>query len=206
MRIIGGREAGTRIATPKGQGVRPTQDRVREAIFNRLAANMVGATVLDLFSGTGAMGLESVSRGAASVLSIEKSAQHGRTIEQNIKACGYTRDRIQLRIGCAFSALRHLVETQQSFDLIFADPPFGDKTTTQRSKSMTQILLDDPNLHAIAKINTLIIVGHASRDRVEIPDAWSVTKQRRYGDATINFLTKQSRFPIAEFPNEESQE
>jgi len=206
MRIIGGREAGIRIATPKGQGVRPTQDRVREAIFNRLAANIVGATVLDLFSGTGAMGLESVSRGAASVLSIEKSAQHGRTIEQNIKVCGYNRDRIQLRISCAFSALRHLVESQQSFDLIFADPPFGDKTTAQRSKSMTQILLDDPNLQALAKINTLIIVGHASRDKVEISDNWNVEKQKKYGDATINFLTKQSKLLGTENPNEKRQE
>jgi 16S rRNA (guanine966-N2)-methyltransferase len=202
MRIIGGREAGLRIATPKGQGVRPTQDRVREAIFNRLAANLVGANVLDLFSGTGAMGLESISRGAASVLSIEKSAQHGRTIEQNIKVCGYNRDRIQLRIGCAFSALRHLVETQQRFDLIFADPPFGDKTTTHRSKSMTQILLDDPNLQAIAKINTLVIVGHASRDKVEISDNWTVAKQKKYGDATINFLTKQSKPPGTKSPTE----
>lgn len=206
MRIIGGREAGMRIATPKGLGVRPTQDRVREAIFNRLAANIVGATVLDLFSGTGAMGLESVSRGAANVLSIEKSAQHGRIIEQNIKVCGYNRDRIQLRIGCAFSALRHLVESQQRFDLIFADPPFGDKTTTLRSKSMTQILLDDPNLHAIAKINTLIIVGHASRDKVEISDNWNVAKQKRYGDATINFLTKQPQLLSNQIPNEKDQE
>ena len=189
MRIIGGRESGIRIATPKGQGVRPTQDRIREAIFNRLAANIVGARILDLFSGTGAMGLESLSRGAEYVLSIEKSAQHARTIEKNIKTCGYSTEKIRLRIDCAFASLRFLAESEQHFDLIFADPPFGDKTTSKRSKSMTQILLDDPNLRSISRINTQVVIGHASRDRVEIPTYWNVVKQRKYGDATINFLT-----------------
>ena len=190
MRIIGGRQAGTRIATPKGKGVRPTQDRVREAIFNRLAANLIGATVLDLFSGTGAMGLEAVRRGAKNVLSVEKSPQHGRTIEKNIRACGYSHDQIQLKIGCAFSHLRGLAESRKQFDLIFADPPFGEKTTEQKSQSMAQKLLDDSNLHILARVNSLIVIGHSSRDQVEIPSVWTLLKKRRYGDATINFLIK----------------
>ncbi len=190
MRIIGGREAGTRITTPKGQGVRPTQDRVREAIFNRLAVLLMDAKVLDLFGGTGAMGLESISRGADQVLCVEKSPAHGRNIQKNIKACGYNQNQFRLRIGCCYAAIRVLAEEQTQFDVIFADPPFGEKTTNRRSQSMAQRLLDDPNLQKVAHSNTQVIVGHASRDKVEIPEAWYLVKQQRYGDATINFLRK----------------
>ena len=190
MRIIGGRESGTRLATPKGQGVRPTQDRVREAIFNRLAQDLIGATVLDLFSGTGAMGLESVSRGASEVLCVEKSALHGRTIKQNIRACGYLPNKLTLRIGCTFATIRSFAESSRKFDIIFADPPFGEKTTIQRSQSMAQRLFDDQNLTRIADEHSIVIIGHASRDKIEIPSCWQVLKAQRYGDATINFLRK----------------
>ncbi len=192
MRIIGGREAGTRISTPKGQGVRPTQDRVREAIFNRLAEALIDATVLDLFGGTGAMGLESISRGASDALCVEKSPIHGRTIQKNAQACGYSQDQFRLRIGCCFTCIRALAEKNALFDVIFADPPFGEKTTNKRSQSMAQKLLDDSNLPQIVHESTIIVIGHASRDKVEIPSIWQIEKQQRYGDATINFLRKDS--------------
>ena len=192
MRIIGGREAGTRITTPKGQGVRPTQDRVREAIFNRLAPILVNASVLDLFGGTGAMGLESISRGAAHVLCVEKSPMHGRNIQKNVQTCRYDSKQFRLKIGCCYAAIRSLAEEQTTFDVIFADPPFGEKSTNRRSQSMAQQLLDDPNLHRITHSETHVVVGHATRDKVEIPASWKVIKQQRYGDATINFLQKSA--------------
>ncbi len=195
MRIIGGHESGTRLATPKGQGVRPTQDRVREAIFNRLAQDLIGATVLDLFSGTGAMGLESVSRGASEVLCVEKSALHGRTIKQNILACGYLPNKLNLRIACTFATIRSFAESGRQFDIIFADPPFGEKTTNQRSQSMAQRLFDDQNLLRIAANHSIVVIGHASRDKIDLPESWQILKSQRYGDATINFLRKAHQSP-----------
>ena len=195
MRIIGGSESGLRLATPKGSGVRPTVDRVREAIFNRLAADIVGAKILDLFSGTGAIGLESASRGAGSVLSVEKSPRHARIIDQNIRQCGYQRPRVALKLGCAFRSIEQLASLGKYFDFVFADPPFGDKTSGQRSQSMAQRLIDDPNLLAITHARSVVVLGHASRDEIEIPGTWHSLKQNRYGDATIVYLANKISKP-----------
>ncbi len=189
MRIIGGTQAGIPIQTPRGQGVRPTVDRVREAIFNRLAGWIPGTRVLDLFSGTGAMGLESVSRGAAYVESVELSAKHLSYIKKNVSACGYGPTQIRLRQNCAFKAIAELANQSQTFDLILADPPFGERTRQRRSESAAQKLLDDPNLPKICHPETRIVLGHATRDQVQIPSIWNLEKQQRYGDATINYLT-----------------
>lgn len=189
MRIIGGREAGTRLTTPHGQSIRPTLDRVREAIFNRLARVIMGARVLDLFSGTGAMGLESISRGAEFVLSIERSVQHGKLIEKNIRACRYLPHQIELHISDSFAALRSLASLHAHFDIIIADPPFGAKTTRSHSQSIAQKLLDDPHLAMLSKKHSFVVIGHATRDRVKVPPHWKIYKRQRYGDATIHFLT-----------------
>lgn len=188
MRIIGGSKAGLRLATPSGQGVRPTLDRVREAIFNRLAQEIIGTRVLDLFSGTGAMGIESLSRGAKSVISIEKSKHHAQFIKKNIRSCGYQSPQIQVQVACAFGKLRQLAHERDTFELILADPPFGQKTHKTPSQSIAQKLIDDPNLINITQPSSLLVFGHASRDQVIIPPTWETIKRQRYGDATINFL------------------
>lgn len=194
MRIIGGRAAGTRIEAPKGSGVRPTLDRVREAIFNRLAPLLPGATVLDLFGGTGAMALESISRGAKYALSVERSAKHGRIIAKNIKTCDFKPGEIELRIACVFATLRHFAEKGSAFNVVLADPPFGEKTKPkQRSKSLAQQLIDDSYLPEVMTQGALFVLGHASRDQISIPPHWAIQKSQRYGDATINFLTKADR-------------
>src|SRR3954462_14928388 len=98
MRIIGGTAAGLLIKVPKGFDVPPTPDLVRQAVFNSLGARVVGARVLDLFSGSGALGLECLSRGAASVLSVEKANRHATMIRQNHAATHLPADNFELRV------------------------------------------------------------------------------------------------------------
>ena len=190
MRIIGGKDSGKILVAPKGLSIRPTSDRVREAIFNRLSPYMPNARILDLFSGTGALGLECLSRGAATVLSVENSNQHLRCIKKNIRSCRYQSSQIRVRLACAFKTIRDLAIHSETFDIILADPPYGSKTTKKRSESLAQQLIDDPNLPRLATHYTIVVIGHATRDKIEIPQHWLAEKTQQYGDATIRWLNR----------------
>ena len=190
MRIIGGKDSRRILVTPKGLSIRPTSNRVREAIFNRLSPRIPNARVLDLFSGTGALGLECLSRGVATVLSVENSNQHLRFIKKNIRSCRYQSSQIQVRLACVFKTIRDLAIHAETFDIILADPPYGSKTIKKRSESLAQQLIDDPNLPQIAAPYTVVVIGHATRDKIEIPQHWLAEKTQQYGDATIRWLKK----------------
>ena len=190
MRIIGGKDSGKILAAPKGLGIRPTSDRVREAIFNRLSPRIPNARVLDLFSGTGSLGLECLSRGAATVLSVENSNQHLRFIKKNIRSCRYQPCQIQIRHACAFKTIRDLAIHAETFGIILADPPYGPKTTKNRSESLSQQLADDSNLPQIASPYAVVVIGHATRDKIEIPQHWAIEKTQQHGDATIHWLKR----------------
>ena len=129
------------------------------------------------------------------MLSVEKSPRHARIIDQNIRQCGYQRPRVALKLGCAFRSIEQLASLGEYFDFVFADPPFGDKTSGQRSQSMAQRLIDDPNLLAITHARSVVVLGHASRDEIEIPGTWHSLKQNRYGDATIVYLANKITKP-----------
>jgi 16S rRNA (guanine966-N2)-methyltransferase len=130
LRIIAGKYKGLRLATPKGKGVRPTAERVREAIFNILGYDLTELRVLDLFAGTGAMGLEALSRGAISVVMVDQHPAAIRLIGRNLAACGNPESarvyKLDLRRG-----LKGLINKDYSFDLVFLDPPYG-RGLTQR--------------------------------------------------------------------------
>src|SRR5438876_7270146 len=115
MRIIGGTAAGLLIKVPKGYDVRPTPDLVRQAIFNSLGARVVGARVLDLFSGSGALGLECLSRGAASVLSVEHSSRHAAMIRHNLAAAHLPAENFELRVQDVFAAIGQLAAQGRQF-------------------------------------------------------------------------------------------
>ena len=188
MRIIGGSAAGVILRVPKGLEVRPTPDLVRQAIFNSLGARVVGARVLELFGGTGALSLECVSRGAASALCVELSRKHARFIEDNCVQARLARENCQVRVQDVFTALPQLAEAGERFDLILADPPFGEKNIGRRSASLSQKLLDDPSLPMLLAEGGRFILGHASRDTVTVVPPWSDAKVMRHGDSTFRFL------------------
>jgi len=135
MRIIGGSAGGRLLKVPKGLAVRPTPDLVRQAIFNSLGARVLEAAVLELFAGTGALSLESLSRGAARALCVETSPRQAGFIRENLRITALEADRLQVRVQDAYVAVRQLAESGATFDLVFADPPYGEKNLGRRSES-----------------------------------------------------------------------
>src|SRR5260221_12806218 len=146
MRIIGGQAAGRLLKVPSGYDVRPTPDLVRQAVFNSLGDRVSGARVVDLFSGSGAIGLECLSRGVRFVVSVEKAKRHAAMIRENMAAIGLSPENYQLRVQDVFTAIGQLAEADEQFDLLMADPPFGEKNVGRRSDSLSQKLLDDAPL------------------------------------------------------------
>ena len=188
MRIIGGTVGGVILKTPDGLGVRPTPDLVRQAIFNSLGDRVHGARVLELFGGTGALSLECLSRGAAAATCIELSRKHARFIEQNLERAHLPRAQFQLRVQDVFTALPQLAASGARFELILADPPFGEKNIGHRSTSLSQRLLDDPTLASLLEKDGLFVLGHTRRDTLSFPEPWREIKTLKHGDSMMRFL------------------
>src|SRR5580765_182464 len=164
MRITGGKAARRILKAPKGLDVRPTPDLVKQAVFNSLGARVAGARVLELFAGTGALSLECLSRGAVSAVCVEKSHRHADVLQQNFESAGFLREIIQLRVQDVFTAIPQLALAGERFDLILADPPYGEKNIGKRSNSYAQRLLDEPTLPSLLAANGILVLGHAKRD------------------------------------------
>jgi 16S rRNA (guanine966-N2)-methyltransferase len=191
MRIIGGTAAGRLLKVPSGYDVRPTPDLVRQAVFNSLGARVQGARVLDLFSGSGAIGLECLSRGAEMVVSVEKANRHAMMIRQNLAESGLAAERHSLRIQDVFVAIGQLQGQREQFDLIIADPPFGEKNVNRRSNSLSQALLDSEVLPALMSEGGLFVLGHTKRDMLTIPGQWEEVKEMKHGDSMMRFLARR---------------
>jgi 16S rRNA (guanine966-N2)-methyltransferase len=193
---------GRLLQAPKGLTVRPTPDLVRQAVFNSLGSVVDGAAVLDLFSGTGALGLECLSRGASRVVSVELSGAHARYIRENVLRLGLPKDRHELRVQDVFAALRQLASLPGRFDLVMADPPFGPKTAGKRSESASQRLMEAPELGALLAEGGFLVLGHARRDGVSVPDAWEERRVLEHGDSVFRMLARRSVPPASEVDQE----
>ncbi len=182
MRIIAGALRGKRLSAPPGLHTRPTTDRVKEAVFSIIQFRVPGARVLDLFAGSGQLGLECLSRGAASCLLCDNDRAALRAIGQNIASCGM-QDRCAVFAGDFLSAVAK--QAPGSFDIILLDPPYGGK------------ILEDA-LRAIERFDILaargIIVCESARgDRVYIPGApYTKLREYRYGSTAVTTLTRNT--------------
>jgi 16S rRNA (guanine966-N2)-methyltransferase len=194
MRIIGGIAGGALLKVPRGYDVRPTPDLVRQALFNSLGDRVTNTRVLELFAGTGAISLECLSRGAAHAICVEKTYRHAEVLRENLDAVGLPPERLQVRLQDAFTAVRQLAAANQVFDLILADPPYGEKNLGRRSTSIAQRLLDDPALPTLLTDRGLFVLGHARRDTLTLPSHWNQSKALRHGDS-IMLLLKPRREP-----------
>jgi len=192
MRIIGGKSGGRILKVPKGFDVRPTPDLVKQAIFNSLGPRVQGATVLELFGGSGALSLESLSRGAAAAIIVEKSGRTARMIRQNFESLELQPNQLELRAQDAYIAIAQMTQAGRKFDLIFADPPYGEKNVGKRSESFAQKLLDDPNLPALLANDGLFVLGHSKRDTLDLPADWHERKILKHGDSNIRILERKS--------------
>jgi 16S rRNA (guanine966-N2)-methyltransferase len=182
MRIVGGRFRGVPLAAPRNHKVRPTSDRVREAVFNILAHGIAGfqlegARVLDLFAGTGALGLEAVSRGAAYCLFIDDSADARALIRRNIEAMGLTG---QTRLFRRDVARLGLPGTMARFDLLFADPPYG--------LGLGELALEKAAAGGWLKDSALCVIEERIDAGFTAPEGFALEDQRDYGTTSIRFL------------------
>jgi 16S rRNA (guanine966-N2)-methyltransferase len=190
MRITGGKAVRRLLKAPKGLDVRPTPDLVKQAVFNSLGARVAGARVLELFAGTGALSLESLSRGAAAALCVEHSARHASILRQNFQRAEFEPDSLQVRVQDVFTALGQLAEAGARFDLILADPPYGEKNIGRRSTSLAQQLLDEPRLPGLLNPAGLLVLGHSKRDTLTVPGWWLEAKQLKHGDSVMRLLVR----------------
>jgi 16S rRNA (guanine966-N2)-methyltransferase len=183
MRIVAGTFGGRRLHTPKGREIRPTSDRVREAIFSILGPSVLAARVLDLFAGTGALGLEALSRGALEAVFIDQSLEAVRLIRSNIASLG-VQERVRVIHGSVNQAIQRLAGEGKTFDLIFMDPPYG-KGAVQKTLSL---------LGHVARSGTLVVAEHDVRDVLPLPlteQEWSKIQERKYGDTAVSFYMKE---------------
>jgi 16S rRNA (guanine966-N2)-methyltransferase len=190
MRITGGKAARRILKVPKGLDVRPTPDLVKQAVFNSLGARVEGAGVLELFAGTGALSLECLSRGAVAAVCIEKSPRHAEILRQNFQTAGFPAESLQVRVQDVFVALGQIAAAGERFDLIIADPPYGEKNVGRRSTSLAQQLLDDADLPRVLAPGGLFVLGHTKRDTLTIPEGWRERKALKHGDSLMRFFSK----------------
>lgn len=179
MRIIAGVARGRTLIAPKGMDTRPTLDRVRESLFSILQPRLGGAQVLDLFAGSGALGLEAISRGARGCVLVDQARAAQEAIRHNVAA---TRFEATARLLCRAwpQALRQLEDEGARFDLIFLDPPYR----MPQAADMLLALRDGPLLAPDA-----CVVYEHGRDLPPDTVGWRVADTRHYGDTTITFLT-----------------
>jgi 16S rRNA (guanine(966)-N(2))-methyltransferase RsmD len=174
LRIIAGRYKGHRLRPVEGHAVRSTADRVRESLFNILAAEIPGTDVLDLFCGAGTLGLEALSRGADHATFVDKSRRSVRRTQDNSDALRVLTS-VEIMNADAMAAIRAFSRNEARFDLIFADPPYGDGWGAKLLASLAEsgILNAD---------GILVLEHHKKEDLGATPQGFSVWTQRRFGD------------------------
>jgi 16S rRNA (guanine966-N2)-methyltransferase len=197
LNIIGGSLKGKRLVTPAGRFVRPTSGRVREALFNIIGAEVYQAIVLDLFAGSGAMGLEALSRGAAGAVFVDSSAVSLNAIKKNIQACDLS-DRTRVVDCDATKELSHLTpptlsvknnpdregETGPKFNLIFLDPPYR--------QALVLPVLSALHQSRILANGATVVAEHSRYERIATNhyknSFFQQSDQRRYGKTLVSFM------------------
>jgi 16S rRNA (guanine966-N2)-methyltransferase len=174
MRVIAGRLGGRRLSAPRGRTTRPTSDRVREALFSMLGS-LEGASVLDLFAGTGALGIEALSRGAAKALFVERDTAALAALKGNLARLELGEPLARVRVGEALAALRSARRARETYDLVFVDPPYDQLRDSERELSAL--------LPAVLAPGARVVVESDRRAPAELPLA--VAQRKRYGDTTI---------------------
>ena len=187
MRIISGSARGRRLLTPKGSHIRPTSDRVKESLFSILTVllgNFSGRRVLDIFAGTGNLGIEALSRGASEAVFIDGNREAAALVKKNMDLAGFA-DRGRILHKEALAALKTLGKTEGPFGLVFLDPPYRE--------GLSEKVLEFLALSELIDENSLIVAETAARE--ELPSEFCRLQEfdkRVYGDTAIAFfmLTK----------------
>ena len=185
MRIISGSARGRKLAEFTGSGIRPTPDRVREALFSMLTSrlgSLQGLKVLELCAGSGAMSLEALSRGAAFACLVDSSRQAAQLIKENLTRC-----RMQQQARLIQGPVEKVLGGSQingSFDLIFMDPPYN--------QGLVPVFLQQIDSLNLLAQNGIISAETEAKEQFELPDAFALLESRRYGSSAVHFIVHQN--------------
>jgi 16S rRNA (guanine966-N2)-methyltransferase len=185
MRVIGGISRGKRLFVPKGNLARPTSDRIREALFNILR-DVRGFAFLDLYAGSGAVGIEALSRGAARSVFVEQDPRMAESLKRNIRECGFDGASEVLETD-ARTGIRRLSRRGERFDLVFADPPYAANRVGDILKETAEWPLLVPE--------GLLVIQHSVREEQAgtAVGSWNCSDTRRYGDTVLSFYEMTAR-------------
>lgn len=181
LRVISGSAKGKKLKAPSGITTRPITDMIKEALFNILGSDVNGSCFLDLFAGSGSIGIEALSRGAHLVIFIDRDAAANRIIRSNLDNCGFNAERYEVHRNDVFNAVNALQKRNMKFDFIYIDPPFTDEDIFER----VLFKIDDSN---IIKTDSIIIIR--TRRNKKLPENLQQIKSSRinnYGESTLHF-------------------
>ena len=178
MRIIAGKARGTQLLAPKGMDTRPTQDKVKESLFSMIQLDVPDANVLDLFAGSGALALESLSRGAASATIVDKSREALDCIRKNIAKLRM--EQVTGVLPCDWEqALIKLSSMGKTFDLVFLDPPYRMTDLGSICRRMHEL--------GLLAANAMLVLEHRTGVELHMPSPFALEKERTYGETQIHF-------------------
>lgn len=181
MRVIAGSHGGRRLTAPKGRDTRPTSDRVREALFSSLGATVDGARVLDLYAGSGALGIEALSRGALSAVFVDRAGSAVTVLRDNLKRLGLTGRVLTTDIAPLVQG-HDSIRRYGPFDLIFADPPYSDPIL-----GLTSLLAALRNDGALVD-GAQVVVERGAHGHDAYPDWLELARRRTYGDTVLLYF------------------
>jgi 16S rRNA (guanine966-N2)-methyltransferase len=180
MRVIAGALKGRTLQTPAWEGLRPTSDKLRETLFNVLAPRIEGARVLDGYAGTGAIGIEALSRGASHVTFVERDPRAVRLIAENLRRCGVADRYAIIRAELNKTRRRRPDRGEAAYDVIILDPPYG----------VTELMQALVAAEALMSTSTLLVIEHAKRDVAPARSGRLVlTRSLTSGDSALAFYT-----------------
>ncbi|KZY29149.1 hypothetical protein A3749_01850 [Oleiphilus sp. HI0078] len=185
FRIIGGEWRSRRLNFPALEGLRPTTDRVKETVFNWLMPYLPGARVLDLFAGSGSLGLEALSRGAGELCSIEKSSQAASSLKENYALLGGAAERAVVECLDALTWLQASPKQQGAFDILFLDPPFRKGLLTE-----TLALIEESEI--LAKGAVIYLEQEKEGVLPAIPKDWQLMKEKVAGQVSYQLYQRQA--------------
>jgi len=184
LRVIGGTLKGRKLFSPKGMQLRPTSDRVKEAIFDILQDRFQGRNVLDLFAGTGALGIEALSRGARKAVFVEGRARSRMLLRRNIEACRLE-EKAEVLPREVQGGIKILEKKGETFDIIFMDPPYGQGWVQKTLRALSQ--------SAILAPQGLIVAEHSSGEDLPSVPPWERIDRRKYGGTEVSFFRKKEK-------------
>lgn len=184
MRVITGSRRGKKLLAPKGLDTRPTLDRVKQVMFDTLQFDIEGKTAVDLFAGSGQLGIEALSRGAEEAWFCDASKEAADVVRKNLTACGFEK-KAQVTCNLYTECVTMIKRMGKTADIVFLDPPYHRGLIPDAMRTLTEA--------GVLSEEALIVCEHAADESLEIPDGFAVIKEKKCGAATLTIWKKEKK-------------